>query len=47
MLLARVVLKFVPVMVTDEPIEPEVGEKEVMVGKDAAPTVKLVALAPV
>jgi hypothetical protein len=30
--LAAVVLKFVPVMVTDEPIAPEVGEKEVIVG---------------
>jgi hypothetical protein len=32
MLVAAVVLKFVPVMVTDVPMGPEVGEKEVIVG---------------
>ena len=35
-LLAGVVLKFVPVMVTDVPIGPETGENEVMVGDGIA-----------
>lgn len=39
-LLAGVVLKFVPVMVTVLPISPLVGVKEVMVGNTLAPTVK-------
>lgn len=47
MLLAGVVLKFVPAMVTVVPMRPEVGVKEVMVGKSATPTVKLVALVAV
>ena len=38
MLLEAVVLKFVPVMVTEVPIGPEVGEKEEMVGTWAAAT---------
>ena len=37
-LFAAVVLKFVPVMVTVVPMDPEVGEKEVMVGGDAVTT---------
>ena len=46
-LLAGVVLKFVPVMVTVVPIEPAAGVKEVMVGKAGVVTVKLVALVAV
>ena len=42
-LLAGVVLKFVPIMLTVVPTKPDVGVKEVIVGKVAAPTVKLVA----
>jgi hypothetical protein len=42
-LLARTVLKFVPVMVTEVPTAPEVGENEVMVGGQLL-TVTLTAL---
>jgi hypothetical protein len=40
-------VKFVPVMTTDDPNLPLVGEKDVIVGDPAAVTVKLVALAAV
>ena len=43
-LLAAVVLKFVPVMVTDVPIGPLVGAKEVMVGISGTPNMKSVEL---
>lgn len=47
-LLAAVALKLVPVMVTDDPVAPEVGVKLDMVGVvPAAPTVKFVADVPV
>jgi hypothetical protein len=40
-------LKFDPLMVTDVPMGPEVGENELMVGAAGAVTSKLVALVPV
>ena len=47
MLFAAVVLKLVPVMVTEAPTAPLVGLKEVMVGVVAVVTVKLVVLVAV
>jgi hypothetical protein len=46
-LLAGVVLKFVPVIVTEVPTGPEIGLKLVMVGAPAAVTVKSAELVPV
>jgi hypothetical protein len=40
-------VRFVPVMVTEVPTGPEVGVNEVIVGTEAAPTVKFVALVAV
>jgi len=46
-LLAGVVLKFVPMIFTDVPTGPEVGVKDAMVGNTAAPIVKSLSLATV
>lgn len=47
MLLAGVVLKFVPVIVTVVPIAPEAGVKEVIVGGITEPITKSIALTTV
>jgi hypothetical protein len=46
MLFAAVVLKFVPVMVTEVPMGPEVGENEVIVGTAAVAVVVKLTIDP-